>query len=144
MPATRAKGGFGTRIYRDDGSGTYPMVVAELKDISGPDWTLQMEDATNQDSPNGWVEKIGVGLKESGDVTFQMNFLDSDASQLALRADLKASAVRQWRIVFPGAAKRLSFSGTVSKIGATHPVRGIMVSDVVITTTGEPILENHP
>jgi len=144
MPATRAKGGFGTRLYKDDGSGTFPTIVAEIKDIQGPEWSLLMEDATNQDSPNGWAEKVPTGLKEAGDVTFQMNFLDADASQLGLRADLKAATVRNYRIVFPGAGKRISFVGYVSKIGAQHPVRGLMVSDVVITTTGEPILENHP
>ncbi len=143
MPATQAKGAFGTKLYRDDGTGTFT-AVAEVLDINGPELSQIIEDATNMDSPNGWGEKIGVGLREAGDVTFQMNLLQDDATQNALITDLGSSTKRNFRIVLAGGTKRWSFSGFVATIGQTYPVKGKMVSDVTITVTGQAVKEPHP
>ncbi len=143
MPATLAKGGFGTKIYRDDGTGTFT-AIAEVMDIQGPELTQIIEDATNQDSPNGWEEKIAVGVKAAGDVTFSLNLLQDDTTQNALRNDLETSTKRNFRIVIAGGTKRISFSGFVSKVGQSYPVKGKQVSDVAISITGQPVKEAHP
>ena len=143
MPATQAKGGFGAKLFRDDGTGTF-VAVAEVLDISGPELTQIIEDATNMDSPDGWGEKIAVGLRESGDVTFPMHMLQDDATQNALYSDLGASTKRNFRLVYPSATKRLSFAGFVQRIGHGYPVKGKLVNDVTISVTGKVTKEANP
>lgn len=143
MAATQAKGGFGTKFYRDDGTGTF-VAIAEVGDISGPERSQILEDATHMESPSGWAEKIAVGVKEGGDITFQAAFLQDDASQAALRSDVGSTTKRNYRIVFPSGNKRLSFAGFVQRIGATYPVKGKMVTDFTISVTGPITEEAHP
>lgn len=142
MPATQAKGGFGTKVYRDDGTGVFT-AVAEVLDVNGPEVSQIIEDATSNDSPNGWGEKIAVGLREAGDVTFQMHLLQDDTSQNALWTDLGSSAKRNFRIVLPSATKRIAFSAFVAKIGNAYPLKGKMVRDVALSVTGQAVLEAH-
>lgn len=141
--ATQARGGFGTKLYRDNGSGTFT-AIAEIGDINGPELTQIMEDATNMDSPNGWGEKIAVGLREAGDVSFQMHLLQDDSTQNALLSDLGASTLSNFRIVLAGGTKRWAFSGYVTKIGQSYPLKGKMMNDVTIAITGRPVKEAHP
>ncbi len=143
MPATQAKGGFGAKLFRDDGTGTF-VAVAEVLDINGPELTQIIEDATNMDSPNGWGEKIAVGVREAGDVTFQMHMLQDDTTQNSLYADLGASTKRNFRLVYPSGTKRLSFSGFVQRIGHAYPVKGKIVNDVTVSITGQVVKENNP
>ena len=119
--ATQARGGFGTIIYRQDGS-TWTS-VGEVRDVSGPALSAVIEDATNMESPNGWAERVAVGVKEAGEVTFAMNLVADNSLQTALRSDLNAGTARSWRIVFPGGGRRISFTGFVSNLGPAMPVR---------------------
>lgn len=143
MAATQARGGFGTKLLRDSGGGTF-VIVAEVGDINGPTVTQLTEDATNQDSPNGWSEKVSLGLKEAGDVTLTLHFLQDDAGQNQLRLDAESFTLRNFRIVFPSGTKRKSFSAFVTSVGAGYPVRGKMMSDVTLSITGAVINEAHP
>lgn len=139
---SQAKGGFKTKLYREDPSGTWQQ-VSEILDVNGPAISQVIEDATHMDSADGFSEKIAVGLREAGDVTFQMHLLQDDASQGGLRADLNASTSRAYRLVFSSATKRISFTGFVASIGNSFPVRGKMVQDVTISITGKPVFEAH-
>lgn len=142
MPATQAKGGFGTKLYRDDGTGNFTS-LGEIMDVSGPSISQVIVDATNMASPNGWSEKIATGVKEAGDVTFQMNFLESDATQTALRQDIENNVQRNFRLVHPSTLKRISFSAFVASMGHSYPMRDKMVRDVTLTITGQPVFENN-
>jgi len=142
MPATQAKGGFGTKLYRDDGAGTF-VPVAEVLDVDGPELSQIVEDATNMDSPNGWAEKIAVGVREAGDVTFPAHLLQDDATQNSLLTDLGASTKRNFRIVYPSGTKRLSFSGFVQRIAHAFPVKGKMMHNITLSITGQVVKEAH-
>lgn len=139
---SQAKGGFKTKLYREDPSGTWQQ-VSEILDVTGPATSQVIEDATHMDSADGFSEKIAVGLREAGDVTFQMHLLQDDASQNGLLADLNASTSRAYRIVFPSGTKRIVFTGFVANIGNAFPVRGKMVQDVTLSITGKPVREAH-
>lgn len=142
--ATRAQGAFKTLLQRGDGATPENFVtVSEVKDINGPEISQIIEDATSMDSP-GWEEKVAVGLRSAGDITFQMNFLQDDATQAGVRQDLTSSTLRNWRVVFKSQTKRLAFAGYVARIGPSYPVKGIMMQDCTITPTGEIRMEPHP
>jgi hypothetical protein len=140
MPATLARGGFGTKIFRDDGTGTF-VAIAELGDISGPGESQMIEDATHMESPDGFAEKIAVGVRETGDLTFSMHLLIDDAGHNALYTDMRASTKRNFRLVHPAGTKRWSFAGFVQSIGQSYPLKGKLVNDVTITITGKAVLE---
>ena len=143
MTATQAKGGFGAKLYRDDGTGTF-VAVAEVLDINGPELSQIIEDATTMDSPNGWGEKIAVGVREAGDVTFQMHMIQDDTTQNSLYSDLGSSTKRNFRLVFPSGTKRLAFSGFVQRIGQSYPVKGKLVNDCTVSITGQVVKEANP
>ena len=46
--------------------------IEEVRDISGPEFTLDMVDVTSHDSPNGYEEKKPT-IKRLGDITFNMS-----------------------------------------------------------------------
>jgi hypothetical protein len=141
---SQARGGFGTKLYRDStGAGSFQQ-VAEIGDVTGPAVSQVIEDATHMDSPDGYAEKIAVGLREAGDLSFSMHLIQDDASQNGLLADLNSSTPRTYRLVFPTGTKRITFTGLVQSIGASYPVRGKMMNDVVITVSGKPVKEAHP
>lgn len=143
MPATQAKGGFATKFQRDSGGGVF-QDVAEIMDITGPEISQEIVDATNMGSPEGFTEKIAVGIRDAADVTFSMNLIQDDASQNGLLQDVLASTSRSYRIIFPTGTKRISFTGLVKSIGHSFPMRDKMVNPVTITVTGKPLKEPHP
>jgi hypothetical protein len=142
MAATRAKTGFGTRIYRGDGASPTEtfVAIAEIGDVSGPELRLQTEDATHMESPNGYVEKIPT-IREAGDVTFDMHLIEGEITQSPLFDDLNESALRNFRLVFPSGGTRIAFKAYVTSIGPSFPVKGKMVRSVTLSITGKPVEE---
>lgn len=140
----QARGGFKTKLFRDAaGDGSNWQQIAEINDVNGPEISQVIEDATHMDSPDGYAEKIAVGLREAGDVTLQLHLLQDDASQSAIRADLNASTLRNYRIVLPSGTKRISFSAFVASLNHTFPIRGKMMYDLTLSITGKPVFEAH-
>ncbi len=141
--ATRAKRSYGT--YLQKGNGASPEVfatIAEVKDISGPSGRRLSEDVTNMDSPGAWAEHVPTTL-EAGDVTFQLNLLQDEATHTQLRAALEAGTVINWRILFPPqpATKRCVFAAFVQEIGQEFPVKGAMMQPLSIKITGPVTVE---
>jgi len=143
--ATGAKGGYKTLLQRGDGGSPEAFTtVAEVNDISGPEITKMIEDATSMDSPDGYVEKISLGLRDPGSVTFQVNLLNENTTHNNLLADLEADVTRNFRIVANGTTKAVTFAGHVEKISAAYPVKGKMVRDCSIAITGRPVKVTFP
>lgn len=141
--ATAARGAFGTKLWIDDGTGTF-VQIAECKDFSGPGSQIVLEDTTNMDSPSGYVERTAVGVTDVQDVTFQCNLLQDDGSQNTLRAAHTNRAKRAFRLIYPSATKRVAFTGYVAEINESAPVKGIQMHDVKITITGPRTIEANP
>lgn len=144
MPPTNAKGGFGTKLYCDDGGGAGFVEIAEIGDIDGGGASHVLAEATNQASPSGWSEKIATGLKEADDITMPLAFIQGDASQGKLRAARDAGTKCNFRIVLSSGTQRISFAGFVAKIGRNFPMRDKIVSNVTLTPTGPIVEEPHP
>jgi hypothetical protein len=141
MPATIAKGGFGTKLQSDATGSFQP--VAEIGTVSGPQISVVLVDATHMESPNGAAEKIAVGVHEIGDISFEASLIENDSTQLQLFTDARAKTKRNWRIILPGGAKRWAGPGYVSSIGDEFQMRDRMVRRVVITPSGDWVFENN-
>jgi len=53
-------------------------VVAEVRDINGPEQVADKDDVTNQSSPNHYREWVTT-LLDGGDVTFVCNHIPGDS-----------------------------------------------------------------
>jgi hypothetical protein len=123
-------------------------LIGNVADITGPEETLEMLDATTHDSPNFYSEKL-PGVIDGGTLTFECfvnHVTASDAGQIALRTKFTAREIGAFAVISPGGtlngyaggvtnAKVRLFSGYVSKMGASYPVRGGAMMSVEITVT---------
>lgn len=73
--------------------------VAEVNNISGPSEALETIDVTHLTSPSARREFI-ASLLDSGECSFDLNFLPSDANQSGVRSDLSNRVRRRWQIVY--------------------------------------------
>lgn len=77
MP-TKAKASKGLVLRRGGNA------IAEVTSVSGPNGTLATIDATSHDST---ATEFIAGLPDSGEVTFDFNFVGNDAQQQGLETD---------------------------------------------------------
>jgi predicted secreted protein len=128
--------GYGTLLMRKG------VAVAEVKDISGPNLTRTAIDVTHQQSPGRWTQMI-KGLKTPGEVTFDINYLPSDASHNAATGILSDFAVDNvidpWSIVFPDGTV-WTFPAFVSEFTPNAPVNDVFTASVTLTIAGQPTL----
>ena len=129
---------FGTLLKIGDGATPTEAftTIAEVMDISGPEFTRDTEEVTNHSSTGGYKEYIAT-LKDAGNVSFDLNFTNA-ATQLALATDFENGTVRNFKIVFPlpTGNTTLSFAGIVTSLGIAAPVQGILRRGVQIQVTG--------
>ena len=133
--ATQAVSSHGT--FLKVGDGAEPEVfttIAEVKDISGPDMTLNMEDATSHDS-GGWREEIPT-LLEAGDISFDINYTGG-ATQSVLEQAQYNREVLNFQMVFPlETPVTKAFRGVVTSHSFNAPVEGILTASVTIRVSG--------
>ncbi|MCK6475323.1 MAG: phage tail tube protein [Phycisphaerales bacterium] len=139
--ATGARGGHGSKLEINTTGSTW-LAVAESKDIDVPGIENDIQEATNQDSA-GWVERIAVGVKDGGEVSFETNQLDSDGSQNALITYAGSGTKKSYRVVYPSRTKKVSFDAIVKSIKPSAPVRGIATLSVTLSVTGPVVIEAH-
>lgn len=143
--ATNALAGFGTLLKIGDG-GTPTEVfttIAEVKDITPPKLSMDTDDVTHQTSPGGWKEKLPT-LLDAGEVTFELNFIPTDATQgysTGLIKDLVNKTRRNFQLVFPDSGSTTwAFAAFVTGFEPSAPVGGTLTASVTLTVTGQPTL----
>lgn len=141
---TDAIAAFGTLLKIGDGGSPESFTtIAEVTTIGGPSLGLDTIDATNHDSTAGWEEVIG-GILRSGEVTFDINYIPTDATHDAstgLIADMVARTKRNFELVFPDTGSTTwSFTGLVSKFAPSAPVDGKLSASVSLKLSGQPTL----
>jgi hypothetical protein len=104
--------------------------IEEVRDISGPEFTLDMVDITTHDSPNQTEEKKGT-LKRLGPITFDMNAVPGAAGQQAL-VDSYVDVTESAYVLTMMSGIVVTFSGNVTNIGPSAPVAGVDALSVTI------------
>lgn len=95
---TKAKSTKNTKIQLGDGGAPESFTtVGEVTSFSGPSAEQNEIDVTNFDSAGR--EYIGDGLADGGQVTFDMNFVGSDAQQQALRAAVESGVTKNMKVI---------------------------------------------
>lgn len=144
MAATQATTGFRTLLYiGTTPSATPTLKVSEIRNVSGPNRSINFADATHMESPNGYDEFVAT-FKSGGDVTCEMNYLPADANQNELQVAFEVPEVRKFWIVYPSGTKRASFTAWVSALGDVNPHNDVMRRNVTLKITGAVVFEAHP
>lgn len=142
---TDALSSFGTLLKLGDGATPTEAftTIAEVLDISGPSLSLETEEATNHSSPGGWGEHVGTIL-EGGEVSFEVNFLPSNATQsysAGLLKDMTDRTLRNFQLVFPTTpAITWAFSALVTGFEPDAAVKGKLKASVTLKVSGQPTL----
>lgn len=137
---------FGTLLQIGDGATPTEAfaTVAEVKDIDGPEVSLDTEDITPHDAVGGWEEIIPTILR-SGEVSFDLNFVPANTQHgdfsNGLMGLAKTRTLRNFKLVLPTDPEyEWAFSAYVVRMGHAYPVAGAMNASVTLKITGEPDL----
>jgi hypothetical protein len=128
-------------LLQVDMTGTYT-TIAEVKDITGPDTTVDVVDVTNQDSPDNFEEIIPT-LKKGGTTSFDVNFVPTDATQdstTGMLSFLNARTKMNWQVILPGTGLSVQFAGYVVKWGPKFPVANVATASMDIRVSGPVII----
>jgi hypothetical protein len=104
--------------------------IEEVKDISGPELTLDMVDVTSHDSPNQTEEKKAT-LKRLGPISFDMNAVPGAAGQQAL-VDAWDNVTESAYVLTMTNGVVITFSGNVTSIGPSAAVADVNMLAVTI------------
>lgn len=132
----------GTLLKMHDGVSTYNP-IAKVISITGPGLSLDLEDATDHDSPGGWEEVVATILR-SGEVTFDIHHLPASATHGAttgLIKVMKDRLKRSFQLVFSDSgATTWTFDAYVSGFESAAPHDGKLTASVTVKITGQPTL----
>jgi predicted secreted protein len=110
--------------------------IAEVGDISGPEYSTDMIEVTSHDSPGHGEEKI-PGVKRWGQVSFPMNSVPSDPGQQDLWIAWEDST-RDTYVVTRTDGIIEGFTGAVATIGRNANITDRNMMDVAIEVLEAP------
>ncbi len=135
---------FGTLLQMGDGGTPENFTtIAEVVEITGPRYTVDTVDTTSHSSPGGY-EEIVTTIRRSGEVTFSINYLPTNATHNAttgLLAALDGVVETNFQLVFPDDANTTwEFSAYVTGFEPAAPHDGKLSASVTLKPTGQPVL----
>jgi predicted secreted protein len=134
----------GTIELIDDADPDYQN-IGEINDLQPPSPTKETVDTTHMGSTGGYREFIS-GLKDGGEVTFNMNF--SYADYLVFKNNFEDDLQpRKYRVQFPDDAINKTtwyFSAVVTDIPVTAPTGDKVTADITLKISGKSTLTNNP
>jgi predicted secreted protein len=141
--ASAAINAYGTLLQLGDGAGPEVFTtVGEVTDISGPSGEKETIEVTNHSSPDGYKEYIG-GLKDGGEVSFDINFVPDDPQSQALLDEFEAATTANWQLLFPEGSK-IGFAGFLTGFEFSAPVDDKLGASLTLKVTGSITLTPAP
>lgn len=134
----------GTLLQRGDGATPEVFTtVAEVGSIAGPSLQADLIDVTNHSSPSRYREYI-QGLKDGGELTFDLNYNPNDATHNAttgVLADWNSGARKNYRLQFPSTpAVFWNFQVIVTNFEMNADVAEQLKAAVTMKLTAAPTL----
>jgi hypothetical protein len=109
--------------------------IAEVKTFSGFDGQASEIDVTHLQST---AKEFRLGLVDEGGFSFEMNQINTDAGQTALRASRDAGTIKQYVLTFPN-AETATFSAFAKGVPTAGGVDGIVTSSVSLRISGSVV-----
>jgi predicted secreted protein len=118
--------------------------IAQVRNISGPGLSLDVEDVTTHDSTGAWEEVVATVLR-SGEITLDLVWdpaTPTHSNGVGLLAVMPRRATRNFKVIFPDAASTTwSFAAEVVNFEPDAPHDGALTSSVTLKLTGEVTLD---
>lgn len=110
--------------------------IAEVKNITGPSFSLETIDATHHQSPDGHREML-PSFKAAGEVSFDANFLPGVGTHQTLFTLWQNRTLRSFKITYPDQnTTAWTFSAYVSALNTAAPTDNILGLSVTLTISG--------
>lgn len=106
--------------------------IKEVKTFSGFDGQASELDITNLDST---AKEFRLGLVDEGGFSFEMNQVNSDTGQAALRASRNAGTIKQYTLTLPN-AETATFTAFAKGVPTAGGVDGVVTSSVSLRISG--------
>lgn len=138
MARSQARSGFGLQLWRGDGATPTEVFtkVPEVTDVQNVGVkVLETVESTHMESDNGYKEYIPT-LKDEGEMTCDVNWLIGNAVQNSLATDFENRTLRNFRLILPGAGKRLEGAAFVTNISSAVPRDGKMTRTFTLKKSG--------
>lgn len=138
---SKATSGVGIKFQIGDGADPEVFTtIAEVTNFTGPNEQSPNIDVSNFDSV---AREFIAGLKDGGEVTFEVNFVGSNAQQQALRAAQTARLLKNFKILLNDAAldankTTISFAANVTGFSLSASVDAAVKASVSLKVSGEP------
>lgn len=145
MPVTGALAAKGTLLKIGDGATPTEVftTIAEVVNITGPGLSMDPLDVTSHSSTAGWKEFIG-GLLDAGEVSFEINYIPTDATHDAtagLINDMENRTKRNFEVIFPDSGNtKWTIAALVTGFEPGAPVDGKLTASVSLKLSGQPTL----
>jgi predicted secreted protein len=140
--ASKATVARAVKLQRGDGGGTEVFTtIAEVTNVSGPNESAEQIEVTSFDST---AREFKAAIPDSGEVTFEMQFIGENAQQQGLRADLRAGTVRNFKLIIPDRTlendcSRCSFSAIITDLsGPQAAVGAAFTQSCTLKVSGQP------
>lgn len=126
---TDARIGYGSK-YIIDGT-----EVGEVIEITPGEATTERVQATHMQSPGRRHEYI-PGMIDSGEASFQINWIPGNATDTLLRGLLASGAIEEHTIVFPNGVT-VTFDAAVTGFSKVLPIEDRMTATVTVAVSGD-------
>lgn len=136
MPPSQALGTQGVVLKRGDGGSPEIFTsVSEIAGFDGPDGTASEIDITHLSSAG---KEYLIGLKDEGRITFDLNFVPTDAQQIGLRTDRSNRTKRNFRLELTDAGPtKLNFAAFVMGFSISGRPDDKISARVTLRITGD-------
>jgi predicted secreted protein len=113
-------------------------LIPEVRSITGPSMSAETIDVTSHDTPGGFRDKI-QGLKDWGNLSFELLWAPSNAKHQQLFDDYMAGTVRHYTLTYPTVPpKTMTFSGWVGNNPSISPFDGALSKTVELNIMASP------
>lgn len=136
--ATQAKSAYGTKIKIGDGLNPETFTeIPEVGDITGPGIEVDTEEVTTHSSAaSGANREFIPTLLTSTDCEFELNYVHTEPTHIALRQICQGRTKRNFQKVNPEGTETISFAGYVVGLAFADPVEGARKFPVTIKPSG--------
>lgn len=123
------------------GDGTSPTEVfadiPSLRNVSGPNFTAESQDATTHDTSGNYRELVPTFLS-GGEITFEMLWDPSNAVQEMLFTAFAARTLKNFKSIFPDTgAMTYAYAAYITNISHEASFDGILTANVTLAISGE-------
>lgn len=139
---TDASLGYGStyRIWDSTAAPAALVEIGEVFNITPPGGTADRVDATHMKSPGRRREYI-AGLIDSGEASFEINYVPGSATDLLLRRLNASGEIVEHQIEFPNGTT-VTFDAAITGYEKSVPLDDRMTATITVAPSGEEVWED--